>query len=48
MANPSGITFQAEYEPDEKQMVKALRILKEAPEPKVDESSKEEKIQEGA
>lgn len=45
MENPSGITYEAEYEPDKERMKNALLILKEAPFPK--EESQED-IQEGA
>ncbi|WP_168928836.1 hypothetical protein [Paenibacillus dokdonensis] len=46
MENPPGITYQAEYEPDMEKMVKALRILHEAPNP--EKKSEEDELQEGA
>ncbi|GGH16997.1 hypothetical protein [Paenibacillus segetis] len=46
--NPSGITYQPEYEPDKERMVKALQILKEAPLAKKDDCSNEDELQEGA
>ncbi|MUG45482.1 hypothetical protein [Paenibacillus woosongensis] len=48
MANPQGITYKAEYEPDMERMVEALKIVKEAPLPKKDDSNKQDELQEGA
>ena len=48
MNNPPGITYEAEYEPDMESMVKALRIVKEAPMPKKEEALKKDELQEGA
>lgn len=46
MKNPSGITYEAEYEPDREQMVKALQIIKDAPRKNLEDEKDE--LQEGA
>ncbi|MCM3699242.1 hypothetical protein [Paenibacillus macerans] len=46
--NPPGITYQAEYEPDMERMVKALKIVKEAPLPKKEETTNQDELREGA
>ncbi|BFH63959.1 hypothetical protein [Paenibacillus azoreducens] len=45
--NPPGITYNPEYEPDMEKMVKALKILHEAPIPEK-KKSEDEELQEGA
>lgn len=45
MKTPPGITYKAEYEPDMEKMVKALKIIKEAPNPDKVESKE---LEEGA
>lgn len=42
MENPKGIQYNATYEPDMDKMVKALRIVKDAPEPKAKKESGQE------
>lgn len=46
--NPPGIKYKAEYEPDMERMVKALKIVKEAPPPKKVEDLKQDDLREGA
>ncbi|PJN56157.1 hypothetical protein PAEVO_28800 [Paenibacillus sp. GM2FR] len=45
MKTPPGITYQAEYEPDMEKMVKALKIVQEAPNSEKVESKE---LEEGA
>lgn len=45
MKTPPGITYKAEYEPDMEKMVKALKIVQEAPNPEKVESKE---LEEGA
>ncbi|NJJ37870.1 hypothetical protein [Paenibacillus apii] len=42
MENPKGIHYNATYEPDMDKMVKALRIVKDAPAPKAENESGQE------
>ncbi|WP_199924931.1 hypothetical protein [Paenibacillus sp. IHBB 10380] len=47
MKTPQGIRYTAEYEPDMEKMVKALKIVQEAPMPNQEIKSDDE-LQEGA
>ncbi len=48
MKNPPGIKYEAEYEPDMERMVKALRVVKEAPMPDKEAVPEKDELQEGA